>query len=153
LIRNGVKDVEGLIKLRNQIIDLDIHDDLNNYVDREKIQSVFSNLLTNAIKFTPKKGKIIIKSKIKRKNMVISITDDGIGLQKEDIEKLFKPFGKIERYGRGWDLISEGIGLGLYISKEIINLHNGEIWAKSQGLHKGSTFYFSLPIRENDNDY
>ncbi|MHA2088752.1 MAG: ATP-binding protein, partial [Promethearchaeota archaeon] len=55
-------------------------------------------------------------------------------------------FGKIERYGKGLDVISEGSGLGLYISKNIIELHGGNIWVESEGRNKGSTFKFSLPI-------
>ncbi|MFX1277559.1 MAG: ATP-binding protein, partial [Promethearchaeota archaeon] len=149
LIKKEVKDMEGLIKLRNQMVNVDIDDELNNYFDKEKIQSVISNLLINAIKYTPTNGKILIKSHIRKKFIITSIGDNGIGLQEDEIKKLFKPFGKIEKYGKGWDIISDGAGLGLYLSKEIVNLHNGEIWAKSPGLYKGSTFYFSLPLIES----
>jgi len=58
---------------------------------------------------------------------------------------LFSQFGKIERYGQGYDIITEGSGLGLHIAKKIIDLHGGEIWVNSEGKNKGSTFYFSLP--------
>jgi len=146
LIKKVIGDVEGLISLRNHIMNVDIPDELMIYLDKEKIQSVISNLLTNAVKYTPSGGNITIKSRIKKNSLIISIRDDGIGLQKKEIAQLFKPFGKIEKYGRGWDIISEGIGLGLYLSEEIIDLHGGRIWVESQGANKGSTFYFSLPI-------
>ena len=142
--------MESLIKLRNQKITIDLSDDRVMYLDKEKIQTVITNLLTNAIKYTPSGGNITINSRIKKKMLIISIKDDGIGLQKEEITQLFKPFGKIEKYGRGWDIISDGIGLGLYLSKEIIDLHEGKIWVESAGLNKGSTFYFSLPIIRNN---
>ena len=77
---------------------------------------------------------------------IISIEDNGIGLSELDREKIFKKFGKIERYGKGLDVVSEGSGLGLYISKGIIELHDGRIWVESKGNENGSTFYFSLPI-------
>jgi len=150
LIKKGIGDVEGLIKLRNHTIHVDIPDELMIYLDKEKIQSVISNLLINAIKYTPSGGNITIKLRIKKKTLIFSIRDDGIGLRRKEIAQLFRPFGKIEIYGRGWDIISDGIGLGLYLSKEIIDLHNGKIWVESPGLDKGSTFYFSLPIIGNN---
>jgi len=137
LIKTCLEEMQGLINLRAHTINLDIQDQLIVNVDKEKIYSVITNLLLNAINYTPKCGKIWI------------VKDNGIGL--DDIEKkqLFKPFGKIERYGEGWDIISEGMGMGLYLSKEIINLHGGKIWVESKGRNKGSTFYFSLPIVTN----
>ena len=103
----------------------------------------------NAIKYTPLEGKIFIHSKIEEDNIFFSIKDSGIGLTEEDKRHLFKSFGKIERYGKGWDIVSEGMGVGLYLSKEIISLHGGKIWAESDGKSKGSTFYFSLPMTSN----
>jgi len=117
--------------------------------DEEKIYSVITNLLLNAINYTTRGGKIWIQSIINEGSIKVSVKDNGIGL--DDIEKkqLFRPFGKIERYGKGWDIISEGMGLGLYLSKEIMNLHGGKIWVESNGRNKGTTFYFSLPIVRN----
>ncbi|MFX1600628.1 MAG: PAS domain S-box protein, partial [Promethearchaeota archaeon] len=153
LINQGIADMEGLIKLRKHTINLDIHSKLIVDIDKDKIYNVFINLLENAIKFTPKEGNITIQSKINKRTVTISIKDNGIGLKKEEYKQLFRPFGKIEKYGKGWDIISDGIGLGLYFSKEIINLHNGKIWAESKGENKGSIFYFSLPFTKNlDND-
>ncbi|GAG76819.1 unnamed protein product, partial [marine sediment metagenome] len=67
----------------------------------------------------------------------------------KEIKQLFTQFGKIERYGQGWDVGIEGTGLGLYISKELMTLHDGKIWVESEGRNKGSTFFFSLPIIKN----
>ena len=75
--------------------------------------------------------------------------DTGIGLTQKEISQLFTQFGKIERYGQGWDVKIDGTGLGLYISKELISLHEGKIWVESEGRNKGSTFFFSLPIIKN----
>ncbi len=89
---------------------------------------------------------IEIGSEIKNKTIIVSIKDSGIRLNKEEKVRLFTQFGKIERYGQGLDIISDGSDLGLYISKKIVDLHEGKIWVESEGRNKGSTFYFSLPI-------
>jgi signal transduction histidine kinase len=123
---------------------------LITYFEKERIYDVIINLLSNAIKYTPPNGEIVIRSKVKKGNYIISVHDSGIGLTQEEREKIFKKFGKIERYGQGLDVISEGSGLGLYISKKIIELHGGNIWVKSKGRKKGSAFYFSLPIIKNN---
>ena len=65
---------------------------------------------------------------------------------KEEKTRIFTQFGKIERYGQGLDIIAEGSGFGLFISKKIIELHGGNIWIESEGRNKGSTFYISLPL-------
>ena len=77
---------------------------------------------------------------------MISIKDNGIGFTRQEKDNIFKKFGKVERYGKGMNIFSEGFGLGLYISKKIVKLHDGNISVGSKGRNKGSTFYFSLPI-------
>ncbi|MEJ2251197.1 MAG: PAS domain S-box protein [Candidatus Lokiarchaeota archaeon] len=125
---------------------LDIQDKMITMMEKERIYEVIMNLLSNAIKYTPSNGKILISSEKEEKNYIISIKDNGIGLTSAEKEKIFKKFGKIERYGKGLDIVSEGSGLGLYISKKIIELHGGKIWVESKGRNEGSIFYFSLPI-------
>ncbi|MFX1376816.1 MAG: ATP-binding protein [Promethearchaeota archaeon] len=146
LIRVCVNEIKGLIKLRNHKIVLDLHENLISQFEKEQIHQVISNLLSNAVKYTPPRGKIEIKSDIKENFIVISIKDNGIGFTKQEKTRIFKQFGKIERYGQGMDIIPEGSGFGLFISKKIMKLHGGDIWVESEGRNKGSTFYFSLPI-------
>ena len=142
----ALDELEGWIQMREHEIDLNLGKNLITSLDKEKIYTVITNLLINAINYTPKGGKISIQSKIDKKSIVISIKDNGIGLDEKERTILFKPFGKIERYGKGWDIVIGGMGMRLFISKEIIELHNGKIWAESEGRNKGSTFYFSFPI-------
>ncbi|MFX0180664.1 MAG: sensor histidine kinase, partial [Candidatus Hodarchaeota archaeon] len=145
LIKDCVAQLKGTAKLRKQKISLNIKENLETIFDKEKIYEVISNLLINAIKYTPVEGDIEIHSDQKDGFYIISIKDNGIGITESEKEKLFTKFGKIERYGQGWDVGIEGTGLGLYISKEIMELHGGKIWVESEGRNKGSTFYFSLP--------
>jgi PAS domain S-box-containing protein len=147
LIRFVVSDIEVIARKRNQTIFLKIQNNMFTIFEKERIYEVIMNLLVNAINYTPPNGLIEIKSQRKKGFFLISIKDSGIGFTKQEKSKIFKKFGKVERYGQGMDVFSEGTGLGLYISKKVIKLHEGDIWLESKGRTKGSTFYFSLPIR------
>ncbi|MFW9771896.1 MAG: PAS domain S-box protein [Candidatus Thorarchaeota archaeon] len=146
LIKYCVEQLQGTAELRKQKIEMKINKNLSTFFDKERIYEVVSNLLINAIKYTPLNGNIEIKTAKKSNFYIISIKDDGIGITETEKKQLFKQFGKIERYGQGWDVGIEGTGLGLYISKEIVELHGGKIWVESEGRNRGSTFYFSLPV-------
>ena len=105
---------------------------------------MITNLLINAINNTPPSGEITISLKDSKKFIEFSIRDTGIGINIENMDRIFKKFGKIEQYGKGKDIITEGSGLGLYISKKIIEMHGGKIWAESEGENCGSVFKFRL---------
>jgi len=147
LIQEVLHELEGYIGMREHTINLSLYEKLITTIDKEKIYTVLSNILINAIDYTPQGGEISIKSSIDKNFLTISVKDNGIGLTEEEKNCLFKPFGKIERYGKGWDINIGGMGMGLYISKEIIELHGGKIWVESEGRSKGSEFHFSLPIK------
>ncbi len=107
------------------------------YGDKERLSRVVTNLLSNAVRFTSA-GMISITAEEKDKNILIQVSDTGIGISKEDQAKLFKPFGRAaEEY--------TGMGLGLYICKTIVDHHGGKIWVESVP-GEGSTFYFTLPV-------
>ncbi|MHA1194072.1 MAG: PAS domain-containing sensor histidine kinase, partial [Promethearchaeota archaeon] len=148
LIKYCIRQLEGMAELRNQKIEFNVEENLIMFFDKERIYEVVSNLVLNAVKYTPEGGSIKVSSRKKDDFYIISVDDTGIGITKEEKKLLFTQFGKIERYGQGFDVGIEGTGLGLYISKEIVELHGGEIWGTSKGRNKGSTFTFSLPIKE-----
>jgi two-component system sensor histidine kinase VicK len=120
---------------------LDSCGDTEVFADRDKISSVISNLLSNAVKYSPKGKLIQVKCEIVDDTVVVSISDEGLGLNPADLEKVFDRFYRVE--SRHTQHIS-GFGIGLYLSAEIIERHHGKIWAKSE-IGQGSTFYFSLP--------
>jgi signal transduction histidine kinase len=111
------------------------------YVDRARISQVILNIVNNAIKYTPPGGSITIRAKDKEDYVLVSVHDTGIGIPKKDLENIFSGF-----YHAGYKLSYEykGAGLGLALSKGIIESHGGRIWAESEA-GKGSTFYFTLP--------
>ncbi len=128
-------------------LNLKLPDRLYLDIDRIRIEQVRMNLISNAIKNTPPKGIITIEVGGEENWVVISVSDTGVGLTREEMEIIFLRFGKIERYGAGLEYIDiQGSGLGLFISKEIVDLHGGNIRAESEGRHQGSTFIVKLPI-------
>lgn len=110
--------------------------------DRDKIGTVVSNLLSNAIKYSPNSKSVEISCKLIGNQVQISVKDEGIGIGPKDIGKLFDRYYRVENQQS--PTIS-GFGIGLYLCDEIIQRHNGRIWAKSEA-GVGSTFHFSLPI-------
>ncbi len=142
-----ISDLSFLIKQKNHKLIKDMQEDIKLNIDDKKISRVLTNLVSNAIKFTPSNGKIEISTQIDdENNFIFSIKDNGIGIEEKDQELIFQKFGKI----RGeeivkYELDSHGSGLGLFISKEIIKLHGGEMWFESAGKNNGTTFYFKLP--------
>ena len=112
--------------------------------DRNYLEQVFVNLLDNAIKYTPEGGKVTLSASEKnQEEVLISVQDDGIGIPREDLPRIFERFYRVDK-GRSQEL--GGTGLGLSIVKHIVQAHGGKIWAESQ-LGKGSTFHFTLPKR------
>lgn len=113
-------------------------------IDQSKIEEVTTNLINNANKFT-KNGTITIKTDLIEGKIVVSISDTGIGIEKEEQKHLFEKFYQAGRFNPDNPREQQGSGLGLFISRNIIELHRGEIWLESE-KGKGSTFYFSLPL-------
>lgn len=145
IIEQCVNELFYLTKERELIFNNDIRGDCYLEVDKFQIEDVFMNLLSNALKNTPPKGIISISLEKEKEFINIKIKDTGVGLTEDEKNKLFKKFGKIERFGKGMNVNTEGSGLGLYISKEIVELHGGKIWIESEGRNKGATFIISLP--------
>ena len=147
IIREISKELNYSIKDRKINLMLLLPESFQVNLDLVRIEQVIMNLLSNAIKNTPPDGEIVIKL-IKKENFAeFSIRDTGIGISPEEMDMLFTKFGKLERYGEGFEYIDiQGTGLGLHISKEIVDSHEGEIRAESEGRNKGSTFIVRLPI-------
>ena len=111
------------------------------YIDADRIRQVFTNLIGNAIKFTPPNGKIIAEIIGKEMEFECRVTDTGIGIAAENLDKVFTRFEQFDRTeGSG----AKGTGLGLAITKALIQLHHGRIWVES-ALNEGSKFIFTLP--------
>jgi len=112
--------------------------------DGEKVKVILSNLLSNAITFTPPGGRIGVRAEAREDRVLVAVEDTGCGIPREEWERIFEPF-----YQVGDSLRREhgGMGLGLAIARELVALHGGSIWVKSE-VGQGSTFYFTLPRAE-----
>jgi signal transduction histidine kinase len=112
------------------------------WADREKTTQVLTNLIGNAIKFTPARGKVMISSASNDIEWLrVSVSDTGPGIAAEEHERIFDKFYQVAENGAAKP---KGTGLGLAIAKTLIELHGGKIWVKSEP-NQGSTFYFTLP--------
>lgn len=111
--------------------------------DREKLQEVLINFVSNAISYTPDGGSIKLEVLKKNDMAEFRVTDTGIGLGPQERKRLFRKFSRIKNQSTSQ---IKGTGLGLYISKLIIDMHKGKIGVESKGLSKGSSFYFRVPI-------
>lgn len=119
-------------------------EDVMVHADRERIGQVLTNLLTNAVKYSPGKNEIKVETAVVDNNITVYVEDYGIGVRKNDQEKIFERFFRVE--GKN-EKTFPGFGIGLFISSEIIRRHNGKIGLRSEpGV--GSVFYFSLPLRK-----
>jgi PAS domain S-box-containing protein len=144
LIKECISDIEYQARIRNISIHYEHTNSIYIEIDKLRIEQVIINLLSNSIKFTPSGGEIHIELMEDEKWVEISIRDTGVGLTKKEQKMLFQKFGKIVRRGKKFDIDNEGSGLGLYISKEIVELHKGMILVDSGGRSKGSAFRIKL---------
>ncbi|CAN5180123.1 hypothetical protein BH11PAT1_BH11PAT1_5500 [soil metagenome] len=115
------------------------------FIDVNKIKEVFFNVIGNSLKFTPKGGTITINYTLKDFFIIVTVTDTGVGISPEDQAKLFRKFGMIMSSYAGSKQV-QGTGLGLYISKKIVELHQGQMGVYSKGKGTGTSFSFSLPL-------
>jgi signal transduction histidine kinase len=142
LINNVVKLLGDSIHLKNQLLNIDIPVDIPKIpADEKKLEQVFFNLLDNAIKFTPENGKISVRVENLQDTVRIDISDTGIGIPDEHINRIFERFYRVDA-ARSREM--GGTGLGLAIVKHIIQLHNGRITVESRP-GKGSSFSVFLP--------
>jgi signal transduction histidine kinase len=110
--------------------------------DKNMISTILRNLLTNAIKFTPNGGSVSISCKNSNKLAKVSVTDTGVGMSEDELDRLFKVDGNLKNNGTNSEI---GTGLGLILCQEFMNLHKSKILAEST-TGKGSTFSFTLDV-------
>lgn len=139
LITDTIEGIQGTTHIHTIVTNQHFTKDV--YADRYRIYQVLVNLLTNAIKYSPKGGDIVVKTVKKGKEVIISVADSGIGIDKKFQQKIFE---RLYQVPDSKEKTFPGLGIGLFISREIIRMHDGRMWVEST-KGKGSTFYFTLP--------
>jgi len=145
LIKSVINEQKSLIQKKKIVVNLssEFSKQLKLSIDENKIQQVFQNLISNAIKYSKNKGSVEIGYERKKKDEAIFyVKDYGLGIPKEQQKKVFEKFFRADNVVT---LYTDGTGLGLYIAKAIVEAHGGRIWFESSE-NKGTTFYFALPV-------
>jgi signal transduction histidine kinase len=133
---------------RHQLV-LDVADDVPNTIeaDEDKLTMIFSNLISNALKYSPQGGEVRITARKEADTLVVQVKDQGIGMTQEECARLFRPYERLERE----EIRNiQGTGLGLYLVKHLVDLHKGTISVES-ARGQGSTFTVRLPLQSNKN--
>jgi two-component system, NtrC family, sensor histidine kinase GlrK len=142
LIQRSIQEISPLMEAKKIKIWLDTSDELpHEKIDKERMLQVLRNLISNAVKFTPERGQIIISAYRENRGLLFSVQDTGPGIPKENLHAIFEKFHQPPVKTSEW---TKGTGLGLAIVKNIIVAHGGEVWAESE-LGQGSTFFVLLP--------
>lgn len=136
--------VTDMLSKKNLQMTLEIDEDLPDIqADELKVKEIIYNLISNAAKFTPENGKIFMNAKRIDSQIEVVVRDTGIGIAPENMKKIFEGFFRVDTpYSR----LTEGTGLGLPLSRRLVELHGGKLSVKSDGLNKGTTVRFTLPI-------
>lgn len=146
LLRNSVSMIRDKALKREIRLDLHIDDQLDAgtiQADDVKLKQIMFNLLSNAVKFTPDGGAIAVRASQESGSMVVSVSDTGIGIRPGDFERVF---GAFEQVDSSHSRRQQGTGLGLALTRRLVELHGGRIRVESDGPGKGSTFTFTIPL-------
>ncbi len=145
LIHENIMLLEGIANSKNITLKASLISDFAVFADRNAVKTILRNLVSNALKFTNPGGQIITRVKPYGDDfLVISVSDNGIGMDEQTASNIFSKFKNQPKWGTKGE---KGVGLGLVITKEFVEKHQGKIWVKSKE-GEGSTFYFTLPVKK-----
>lgn len=144
LLKDVRFDVITLLETKGQRLQIvPVDESVTVRVDRAKIAMAITNILVNAIALTPEKDRILLECEPREGEVWVRITDNGIGIEEKDLERIFDEFYQVENH---MTRHHEGLGIGLSITRGIVSAHKGRVWAASEGEGKGATFTLTLPL-------
>lgn len=143
IVDDAVSDVMGMAEAKGHKISMTVTQDTTVYADRIRAVMALTNLLNNAIGFTPENGSIQVSAELRHDDEVwLSVTDNGIGLEETQLERVFEKFYQVQDH---MTRTHGGMGIGLSIARALVEAHGGRVWGSSPGLGKGATFTIALP--------
>jgi two-component system sensor histidine kinase VicK len=142
LLEDSIESVQ--LTTPTHLVTLEMDDDITYTGDQLRLEQVVNNFLNNAVKYSPDSNKIIVKCRLELDNIIVSVQDFGIGIAPESLNRLFERYYRVDNTAMRF----QGLGLGLFISSEILKRHQGSFWIESE-LGKGATFFFRLPLSGN----
>jgi signal transduction histidine kinase len=146
MINELLADVRELADAKGHQLVTHITPGIRVHVDRIRMGMAISNILVNAMRFTPNSGQIVVNADLnENREVVLTVRDNGIGLEKDQLERIFEKFYQVEDH---MTRHHGGLGIGLSIAQALVKAHGGRIWAESAGLNKGSTFTIVLPTAQ-----
>ncbi len=141
LIQKVIEELSPLMNGKGQTLTVKMEKSIPVTADEQRMEQILLNLLSNAVKFTPQGGQIALRSQVSKDMLTVEIQDTGHGIPEDEQKKLFRPYYRLlaDRHR------IPGLGLGLAITRQLVELHNGRIWMESKP-GEGSTFFFSIPL-------
>jgi CheY-like chemotaxis protein len=136
---------------RGLAVDLKVSEQLDGKIqaDDVRLKQIVMNLLSNAAKFTPSGGTILLQAERQGEEILVSVSDTGVGLKPDDQESIFQPF---EQLDSSFSRQEQGTGLGLALVRKLVELHGGQVWVESEGEGRGSKFKFVFPFIQAEKD-
>lgn len=139
VLDDALTSVRGILEQKQQVLTTVVPEGLTVKADRVRLEQVLLNLLTNAVRYTAVGGTITVAAGVDAEMVEVSVTDTGIGIDSEHLERIFEPFAQVEDEGTG------GLGIGLTLVRQLMQLHGGTVRASSPGLGHGATVKVTLP--------
>jgi signal transduction histidine kinase len=150
ILEDAAGDVSTMVEAKGHKLDIAFPPETTRInVDRIRATMALTNILNNAVRFTPDGGKITVRAESRSgQEAWISVTDNGIGFQEEQAERIFDKFYQVEDH---MTRVHGGLGIGLSIARALVEAHGGRVWAESSGLNQGATFTMALPLAQSNN--
>lgn len=146
MLNETLAAIENQIRAKKIRMALHIGDNLPHvYIDRKRVQFVMQMIIENAVIYSKQGSMVDVTLEQRKAFLYLSVRDTGIGISAEDMSHLFSRFF---RGSNAAETHTEGLGIGLFVSRDIMKRHGGDLWAESAGLGKGSTFYMKIPVEK-----